>query len=167
MRHRAGVARFHRQARLSAVERLDLALFVDREDVYFESGQFNQPKTWRWRPTARSTPVILGGECWIPVPLLPPTRPPSTFSADLGHRRIHNRHGASRARRRLGPVDARRPSPRLRHAAAAALRPCPLPRIRRRADKWRWLPRVPVLAKHQTLAGYGPMRATIARRWRP
>jgi hypothetical protein len=26
---------------------------------------------------------------------------------------------------------------------------------------------VPVLAKHQTLAGYGPMRATIARRWRP
>ena len=32
MRHRAGAARFHRQARLGAVERLDLALFVDRED---------------------------------------------------------------------------------------------------------------------------------------
>ena len=32
MRHCAGAARFHRQARLGAVERLDLALFVDRED---------------------------------------------------------------------------------------------------------------------------------------
>ena len=31
MRHRAGAARFHRQARLGAVERPDLALFVDRE----------------------------------------------------------------------------------------------------------------------------------------
>jgi hypothetical protein len=33
MRHCAGAARFHRQARLGAVERLDLALFVDREDT--------------------------------------------------------------------------------------------------------------------------------------
>ena len=32
MRHRAGAARFHRQAWLGALERLDLALFVDRED---------------------------------------------------------------------------------------------------------------------------------------
>ena len=32
MRHRAGAAWFHRQARLGAVERPDLALFVDRED---------------------------------------------------------------------------------------------------------------------------------------
>ena len=32
MRHRASAARFHRQARLGAVERLDLALFVNRED---------------------------------------------------------------------------------------------------------------------------------------
>src|SRR5262245_24318629 len=32
MRHRPGVARLHRQARLGTVERLDLVLFVDREN---------------------------------------------------------------------------------------------------------------------------------------
>jgi len=32
MRHRAGAAALHRQARLGAVERLDLALLVDRQD---------------------------------------------------------------------------------------------------------------------------------------
>src|SRR5262245_680013 len=30
MRHGAGASRFHRQSRLSAVQRLDLAFFVDR-----------------------------------------------------------------------------------------------------------------------------------------
>src|SRR4030081_1683659 len=32
VRHRPGTARLHRQTRLGAVERLDLALLVDRED---------------------------------------------------------------------------------------------------------------------------------------
>jgi hypothetical protein len=32
VRHRSGAARFHRQPRLGPVERLDLALLVDRED---------------------------------------------------------------------------------------------------------------------------------------
>ena len=32
VRHRPGAAWLHRQARLSAVERLDLALLIDRED---------------------------------------------------------------------------------------------------------------------------------------
>jgi hypothetical protein len=32
VRHRSGTARLHRQTWLGAVERLDLALFVDRED---------------------------------------------------------------------------------------------------------------------------------------
>ena len=35
MRHRAGAARFHRQARLGAVERLDLAFFIDRQHQGF------------------------------------------------------------------------------------------------------------------------------------
>ena len=30
--HRAGTARLHRQTRLGSVERLDLALLIDRED---------------------------------------------------------------------------------------------------------------------------------------
>jgi hypothetical protein len=32
VRHRPGTARLHRQTRLGAVERLDLALLIDRED---------------------------------------------------------------------------------------------------------------------------------------
>ena len=35
VRHRAGAALLHRQARLGAVERLDLALFIDRQHQGF------------------------------------------------------------------------------------------------------------------------------------
>src|SRR6478736_2325040 len=48
MRHCAGAARFHLQARLGAVEHLDLALFVDRED-HRMSGRYGA-----FRPSAGS-----------------------------------------------------------------------------------------------------------------
>jgi hypothetical protein len=43
MGHRSGAARFQGQARLSTVERLDLRLFVDREDLRVLSRSTRQP----------------------------------------------------------------------------------------------------------------------------